>query len=90
MEVRDVEPEIPENEFVFVHRISSEILRACDSMRLCDKILEVSSEVYIRVCGRSGKTWVSSKGNHRLMLEHARAFEDSIKQEAKSRRLASV
>ena len=66
------------NEFVFVHKLSPEMLRTCTRMRVCDKVLEVSDDVFIRVCGESGKTWVSSSGNNRLMLMHARAFEETI------------
>ena len=71
-------PEI-KHEFVFVHRLSPEMLRMCKSIKVCDRILEVSSEVFVRICSESGKTWVSSSGNNRLKLMHARAFEETLK-----------
>ena len=82
IKVLKIDKEI-KNQLVLIHQLPVEVTKMCESMGFCDRILEVSSDVFIKVCANSGKLWVSSSGNNRLMLMHARVFEESIKEKSR-------
>ncbi len=67
------------HDFVFVHQISSDVYSICKNKKVCDKVLEVANDVFIKVCGNTGRAWVASEGNSRMMLMHVKAFEESIR-----------